>query len=378
MQQTLTNAHEFTAKPGPSDRITELDGLRGIAILMVVFFHYGSVQLSGNTNFFAKIVEKATYFGWAGVDLFFVLSGFLICSVLLRSRDSKKYFSTFYKRRILRILPVYFLLLFIYIILSHLPFFYRVSFLSIIKGVPLWSYFAFLQNFFMACTNSFGSKPLSVTWSIAIEEQFYIIFPVVVFYFKKWGLLFFLLLTIITAPVFRTQYDQWLPAYVLLQTRMDALSFGALIALVNYYFDLKRWAEKYYLPLILIMLTSVLSCFAVRYLYGEIGTIRHTLFAIFFSCLLLFAITKQSSFFARVLRNKYLTGVGAISYSLYLFHLIILGICHFIFGNNQIGITDVKDVFITLLALSVSFIFSYLIYRFFEVPAVLLGKKIQY
>ena len=378
MQQTLNNTCESAAKSTTYGRIQELDGLRGIAILMVVFFHYGSVQLSGNTNPIAKIFEKATYFGWAGVDLFFVLSGFLICSILLKYRHSKNYFSTFYKRRVLRIFPVYFLLLLIYIILSHLPLFSNFSFLTEKRGVPLWSYFAMLQNFYMANANSLGNKSLSVTWSISIEEQFYIIFPFIVFYFKKWWLLLVLLLSVIAAPIFRSQYSDWVPGYVLLHSRMDALSFGALIAFFNYYADVKSWVDKYYFPLILILIASILSCFIIHYANGEVGTIRHTLFGIFFSGLLLLAITKKSALFAVVLRNKYLTRIGAISYSLYLFHFIILGICHFLFGNDHIGIENAKDVLITLFALSVSFIFSYFIYRFYETPAVLKGKKIQY
>ena len=362
-----------------TNRIKELDGLRGIAILLVIAFHYGSVQLTGNTNAIAKMVNKITYFGWVGVDLFFVLSGFLICSILLRYQGSQNFFSTFYIRRILRIIPNYFLLLLLYILISNLVYFRDSIFLTDDKGVPVWTYFAMIHNFYMANKNNFGNASIGLTWSIGIEEQFYIIFPFIVAFFKKWWLPLFLLLAIMVAPVIRSQYKEWVPAYVLLQCRMDSLAFGALIAFLNWYFDLKHIVNKYFLLLIVLMAADIIICFFLYYAYDDIGAIKHTLFAIFFSGLLLIALTKQSSWFAIVLRNKLLTWIGAISYSLYLFHYIILGIFHFIFsGKTYIGIINQKDIVISLLALVFTFLFSYAVYRFCERPAVLFGKKLKY
>jgi peptidoglycan/LPS O-acetylase OafA/YrhL len=362
-----------------SNRIKELDGLRGIAILLVIGFHYGSVQLTGNTNPLAQIIQKMTYLGWMGVDLFFVLSGFLIGSILLRYKGSGNYFSTFYIRRIVRIIPVYFLLLLLYMLISKFPFFSGSSFLTYEKGIPLWPYFVMIHNFYMANNNNFGNSAIGLTWSIGIEEQFYIIFPFVVAFFKKWWLFVFLLLAIIAAPILRYQYKEWLPGYVLLQCRMDSLSFGALIAFVNWYFDLRNMVNKYFSFLIIIMVCDVIICFLLYSVYDDIGAIRHTLFALFFTGMLLIALTKQESLFARLLRNKLLTWVGTISYSLYLFHYIILGLLHFVFSRKSyIGITNQNDVLITFLALIISFLFSYLVYRFCEVPLVLFGKKFKY
>ena len=105
-----------------NSRIKQLDGLRGLAVLFVVAFHYINNQISNglvdqqSATTFQKILLKATYFGWVGVDLFFVLSGFLIGSILLRNKKSINLFKTFYIRRFVRIIPIYYLLLLVFLL----------------------------------------------------------------------------------------------------------------------------------------------------------------------------------------------------------------------------------------------------------------------
>ncbi len=155
-----------------SRRIPELDGLRGLAILMVVSLHYTMFTGRGPEHtVFAKLV-RGFGFGWAGVDLFFVLSGFLIGGILLEAKNSDRYFKTFYARRIYRIFPLYYFWLLLYlvfllggIVLAKWPQMFRVEDL-----LRFPRYLFFLQNLFSQ------NSGVELTWlaptrSLAVEEQ---------------------------------------------------------------------------------------------------------------------------------------------------------------------------------------------------------------
>src|ERR1035437_4173059 len=105
------------ALESPKSRVPELDGLRGMAVLMVVVFHY--IQQEGPTpaGTAAHLLQRFTILGWSGVDLFFVLSGFLIGGILMDARASASYYPTFYARRFFRIIPIYYLWITAYIVL---------------------------------------------------------------------------------------------------------------------------------------------------------------------------------------------------------------------------------------------------------------------
>src|SRR5208337_4752254 len=131
-----------------SKRIPELDGLRGLAILLVILCHYFSGDQSAGFGFFAHYFLRALAFGWSGVDLFFVLSGFLIGGILLESRNSPSYFRTFYLRRIHRIVPIYYCWILIYLLGFGAVYFFKPNTgvqAEDLRSLPL--YFVFLQNF---------------------------------------------------------------------------------------------------------------------------------------------------------------------------------------------------------------------------------------
>src|SRR5712671_2033641 len=138
-----------------SKRIPELDGLRGLAILLILVAHYVFGAFSyDDESILAASIHFAFSLTWSGVDLFFVLSGFLIGGILIDQRDTKNYFKTFYIRRICRIFPLYFLWLMLFVILfvliSHR--FHQAWVLPLfdLQGIPEWLYFLFLQNFHVA------------------------------------------------------------------------------------------------------------------------------------------------------------------------------------------------------------------------------------
>ncbi len=360
-------------------RIPELDGLRGIAILSVVSFHYLNNQLVGSENAIGKLIYKLTSFGWIGVDLFFILSGFLIGTILIQSKNSKNYFSTFYIRRVVRIIPNYFLLILIFMGLLAIPFFANNYFLTGNNVIPAWSYFAMVHNFYMASLDNLGNSAMSVTWSIGIEEQFYIIFPLVIYLLKDKWIPYLLGITIVLAIFFRMQFDSWIPPYVLLHCRMDAIAFGALVAYFNYHYNLREWVNTNFKWLTIILTTEIILCGYFFYRYQDLGVLRNTYYGIFFSISLVIAITKKDSYYAALLRNKALMWVGTISYSLYLFHYMILGLFHHLFNNgNSIGIENGKDILISISAFAFSLLFAFFIYKRLETPMIKIGKRFQY
>jgi peptidoglycan/LPS O-acetylase OafA/YrhL len=361
-------------------RIPELDGLRGLAILLVLGFHFINNTLEDLPGKVCSFLAQLTSVGWAGVDLFFVLSGFLIGSILIRQKGSKNYFRTFYIRRLVRIIPNYYLLLVIFLLVNSASYFQNNHFL-LQNGstIPIWSYFAIVHNFFMAWFHKMGNAALSITWSIGIEEQFYIIFPFVIYFMNKKWVPWFLLVTIFAAVFFRSLAHHWIPPYVLLPCRMDAISFGALLAYFHEKGSLQKLMELYHKRMFLCLMAIIGVATLVFWRTHDLGIWRNTFLSIVFSTALLYALYRNNNFFGIVLRMSWLRWVGKISYSLYLFHYLILGIFSQLGGNaNGVGIYDTKGVLFALAALLASFVFAWLVYTYLEQPMVRLGKKFSF
>jgi peptidoglycan/LPS O-acetylase OafA/YrhL len=360
-------------------RIQELDGLRGLAILFVISFHYLNNQLVKSENTFGLLIAKATSFGWVGVDLFFVLSGFLIGSILIRNKGAKNYFSTFYLRRLVRIVPNYYLLIVIFILIRSMPWFTANQFLTGDDVIPTWSYFTMLHNFFMAAGNNMGNASMSVTWSIGIEEQFYIFFPLAVYFLRDGLIPYFLLIAVLVAVFLRLSYDNWIPAYVLLPCRMDSIAFGAGVAWLNAHHDLDKLVKAHLRIFLIIIIGDLALCAFLYMKYGDLGPAKNTLFAIFFASVLICALVFRSGPLGQMLRNKYLMWIGTISYSLYLFHYMILGVFNHIFsGHYGVIILEPFDLIVTAAAFVFSLTFSWLVFKYLETPFVAWGKRFKY
>ena len=192
-----------------SPRIPSLDGYRGFALLMILVFHYVNNQiiLTENPSFFIIQLSKITSFTGTALDLFFILSGFLIGSILLKNKRSSTYFRVFYLRRLLRIVPVFFLLLLTYAGLRQLNIYDPDGFLFA-NELPIWTYFSFIQNYVMAFSDTYGARVLTPTWSLAMEEQFYLILPTMVFFVRRKLLPYIFVLLIVAAPIFFTR--EWI------------------------------------------------------------------------------------------------------------------------------------------------------------------------
>ena len=190
----------------PLQRDLALDGLRGVAILLVLIWHecLPLTQLVGELT--PSILMYMVRYSWSGVDLFFVLSGFLISRILLQTVESPHYYSTFFMRRFFRVLPLYYLLLGVAFGLKT-SIFREMSEPYWQSPAPWWSYLTFTQNLFFD-GHGVGGYLLGVTWSLAIEEQFYLFFPLIVRVMNFRFLVLFLLAAILAAPTMRELFGQ--------------------------------------------------------------------------------------------------------------------------------------------------------------------------
>ena len=236
----------------PNAHIPELDGIRGVAIAMVLIFHYFYVPAVVTPSGLAQHLLAPLRLGWTGVDLFFVLSGFLIGGILLDARGSPNYFKTFYLRRFYRIVPLYALVLCAcYILALALKHGFMSQFKYFLESpLPWFSYVFYVQNFWMGLRNTFGMPCLGLTWSLAIEEQFYMTLPLVIWLLEPRRLQNLLIKIVIATPVIRTVlYFGWpkkafLP-YVLMPSRADALLLGVLAAIVMRSPTYRTWVEAH-------------------------------------------------------------------------------------------------------------------------------------
>ncbi|WP_158750241.1 acyltransferase [Acidobacterium sp. S8] len=207
--------------------IAEFDGLRALAVMLVLLVHFGPSARAGS------VLWKLESVGWCGVDLFFVLSGFLITGILLDSRDKENYYRQFYFRRTLRIFPLYYAVLFAGLFARLV--FHEGSVLRNLFDVSWFS--AFLGNFLVAFRNRMSSAVfLNPFWSLQIEEQFYLLFPFIVKNLHPTALFRVLIVIIVVSTPLRWGLYIWFPHRALLQyvstpCHCDGLAFGALLAL---------------------------------------------------------------------------------------------------------------------------------------------------
>jgi peptidoglycan/LPS O-acetylase OafA/YrhL len=196
-------------------------------VLFVVLYH-------SHPRFQHTPLYSASLWGWTGVNLFFVLSGFLITSILLESREKPHYFRNFYARRALRIWPVYVLALAVCYLKAD--WFVGMPVAQATRTAPWWAYLLFIQNLF------FLDLPagLGPTWSLAIEEQYYLLWaPLVRFLRKPWMLAGALATALIASPLFRMTHYAWITKTHTL-THLDGIAMGSLLALALYTIPWRR------------------------------------------------------------------------------------------------------------------------------------------
>jgi peptidoglycan/LPS O-acetylase OafA/YrhL len=327
-----------------SARIPELDGLRGIAIGWVVLFHYtrwGPPTSNSAGGLFDQVchwLEPFAHMGWTGVDLFFVLSGFLIGGILIDSRDSDNYYKAFYMRRFYRILPLYYLWILGYILLNWSA--HRLLMVSLADPIENWRdtnvfwLFAFIQNFHFASRVSFGWFWLGPTWSLAVEEQFYLVAPLLIRRLSKNVLFIFMGAIFLAAPAARMWVRYHVPidtisldlSYTLMPCRADALAIGVIAALLWRTESFRSWLSSH-VWVLYSLLSAFLGGMVVLGLWSPdnlsfpMESLGYTWIAIFYGLLLLLVLEKRSGYVAAATRWRGLAELGRISYCVYLLHL---------------------------------------------------------
>jgi len=370
-------------------RIPELDGLRGLAISLVIVCHYVASAEHGIANFWLGHFLRALSVGWSGVDLFFVLSGFLIGGILIDSRTSPRYFRTFYLRRVYRILPIYYSWIFLYTIVVALGVYALRGELPTSKRdlavVP--TYLMFLQNMIYS-PSPFEWRWFVVTWSLAVEEQFYIFAPPLIRFLSRKRLVFVLGTVICIAPVLRYLAFRYLPdLYYLPQyampCRADALAFGILAAVawrwpvVRAYLENNRALLQRAVSYMLILL-AILMWWLARPNGIVTYTVGYTALAFFYTSLMLLAISQREGVIAKVMRGKWLRYLGRISYCVYLIHLTVNEWAHRILLSRSPSISDTRGISVTLLALLFTLFIASLSWRYFEKPLIAKGHAYSY
>jgi len=333
----------------------EIDGLRAIAVGVVILYH-SKISLFGHKYFEG---------GFIGVDIFFVISGYLITSIILKELITTGSFNLkyFYERRVRRILPV---LLFVMLVSFLFAWMYLlpISFIDFSKSI-LYS-LGFSSNFFFHYSGQEYAapsglyKPLLHTWSLSVEEQFYIIFPLTFFltfkYFRKYLihiLIFGFLISLGLAEWTSRNYPS--ASFYFLHTRLWELLTGSILA----YYEITRGTRCKYKSLNLILPTVGLLLIGHSVLFFN-DKIFHpsllTLSSIIGVCLVIWFSSKDE-FITKILSSKLFVGIGLISYSLYLWHYPIFAftrVTEFAF-ENKIG--EIISVLILLSLAIISFYF---------------------
>ncbi|MDR3772984.1 MAG: acyltransferase [Terracidiphilus sp.] len=286
--------------------LPELDGLRGLAILWVVLYHCHP-RLEGTW------INSASLWGWAGVILFFALSGFLITSILLTTRDKPRYFHNFHARRALRIWPVYTLLL--AVVYLNAPWFVGPSLIDAIKTAPWLAYLFLVQNLFHLTL----PPALGPTWALAIEEQYYFLWaPLVRVLRKPWMLGALLLCALVGSPLLRLGHHDWLtPTHTLIH--LDGIAWGSLLAIGLHTLSLSRRVWLW-----MGLGGMVLGLWAAATIAGGTAFLDSAL-AVGFAggVLALIASTGSRSPVNAALRSGPLAFYGRISYGLYMIHISV-------------------------------------------------------
>ena len=358
-------------------RIPQLDGLRGLAILLVLGWHLVATPLGTRTG--------PLSLAWAGVDLFFVLSGYLIADILLKARPAANYFRVFFLRRACRLLPLYAVALLTYAVaralLADRPVFDP---LFEPDQPPLWAYATFTQNFGMAWHDTFGPGWLAVTWSLAVEVQFYLILPVLVRYARPSVLPVVAAGSLLVGPLVRAALPP-VAGYVSLAGRADSFFAGVLVAYTLWHPAWSRLARAHRprVKAAFVAFAAGVGLMTVRpEAFGAVtpwyGTFTHTWLALTFALALLLALTDDRSRVTRVLSLWPLRRLGTISYGVYLTHQPIHRLAFGFATGAEPALDTPTDAAIALLALVLTLAASGFLAATLERGFIALGRRARY
>ena len=336
--------------------LPQLDGLRGLAVLIVLFGHVAVFGIGFGIKALGPLPPL-------GVDLFFVLSGFLITNILIDARNGTHYYLNFYARRALRIWPLYAVMLVLFFaVLNH-----RVDRLTFDEHKLRWPFFAlFLQNIVYHQATLLGPAALGLTWSLAVEEQFYLIWPVLVRKFSLKHLATVLMLIVAMAPVARfVAVRIGIDPYINPLCRFDGMAIGGLAVL---WLRARKPVEAEIRRVVWRLLALSVAAEMIFWKAGLERYYSKTFVSLGFCALLLAALS--SPVVIRLLSQAWLRHIGKVSYGIYLLHLLVGVSLVSAFPGISWGMRTVRAVCMIVGSLAL----ATLSFEFLETPALRLKR----
>ncbi len=381
---------EIAARPAAgrviSDkRLPALDGIRGLAILGVLIVHANGLL---DTN---RPIERAlaalSGFGAYGVDLFFVLSGFLITGILLDTRESPNYFRSFYARRFLRLFPVYYG--YLLVVAFVFPALHRAMHTSVPDYGGRWGwYLAYLANWKPA--HGASDPYLGHFWSLAVEEQFYLLWPATIFLVPRRMLARLFVGIVAVAVALRIgmaiEGVSWNTLYRLTPTRMDALALGALAALAM---RNDTWRARLGASARTAFILSACAFCAIAAAAGDISwnsrliqVVGSVFIETAFTALVFKAAVPGLSLVKRIGTAGWLTAFGRYSYTMYVIHVAVyfhlMWLIAWITRRFSVRLTLPAEMVCGLLMIATVFFLASLSWRYIEFPLLSLKKRFPY
>jgi peptidoglycan/LPS O-acetylase OafA/YrhL len=357
-----------SAVPGGENRILGLDGLRGMMTLFVVVSHY-----------FGEVRHGVPAFdvAWIAVKMFFALSGFLVGRLILERMECKNFFAVFYVRRFCRTLPVYFVCVVLVYFCMHV--FGAPSWMEIGVEFPLWSYLTFTQNFFMISADSVGPHWLSPTWTLSVEEQFYVFAPLLFVMTPRRLLLPVLgsaaaLALLVRIAAFQGGLFTPMTALCTLPGNADSL-FAGMFAAVLFKTESVDW-RRHQLWLRLTPLVTLLTTFAIQVLAGRTGAWLNSVgfFLVSIGCAAFVLSIALGTPEARRFQSPILCFFGNTSYSVYLTHETVVGQIHGLALGTRPDIATPIQLALTVASLPISFFLGWVLTKIVEEPITAYGR----
>ena len=360
-------------KTHAASRIEALDGLRGVLAVMVVVSHYIGEVPHG---------FKDALVGWIAVKMFFVLSGFLMAKVIMEHMHSPNFIPVFYIRRAFRTLPVY--LVTLGIVFGAAVVFQGEAWMDADRIFPFWRYLTFTQTFEMLARSDYGFDWLTPTWTLTVEEQFYLVAPVLCLAAGRRHLLKVLVAATCLSIAFRSLSYGFgvlpaMSALVLLPSVAHAMFLGMIgaIVLASSRID---W-QRFDLALRTAPIAILVAVMGLKAIEGQGGSDGGTLFHLIgaplvaVGCTLYLMSIVRGAPEAQRMQSLHLRSLGQLSFGIYLLHMPVLGLMHGMLLGAMPDMATLEQSVVTLAAMPVTLLAAWIVNRTIEQPMIAVGRR---